>query len=49
MLVRSTGRLTLIYYFEELFKIVSKKVAKGELEGLSVLEGLVGRKIRETL
>ena len=43
------GRLTLIYYFKELFKIVIKEVVIENLKGFLVLKGLVGKKIKETL
>ena len=49
ILVRSINRLTLIYYFKELFKIVVKEIVIKNLKGLLVLKGLIGKKIRETL
>ena len=49
ILVGIISRLTLIYYFKELFKIVIKKVVTKNLKGFLVLKDLVGKKIRETL
>ena len=49
VLTGSIARLAMVTRFEELFTSVAKEVSKQEMGGLAVIEGLVSRRIRETL
>ena len=49
VLTGSMARLAMVTRFEELFTSVAKEVSKQEMGGLAIIEGLVSRRIRETL
>ena len=49
LLAGRIGVLALVQQFEELFKSVARELATGDMGGLAVIEGIVARRIRETL